>query len=68
MVVDYKTNRPAAAALKDVPAAYLRQLAAYRDLVVPGLSGQKGFHFYFMDGYGEFDAGGIKFIFCIIPL
>ena len=41
MVVDYKTNRPAAAALKDVPAAYLRQLAAYRDLLSRVYPGKK---------------------------
>ena len=30
MVVDYKTNRPAPAFEADVPALYLRQMAAYR--------------------------------------
>ncbi len=33
MIVDYKTNRPAAKALKDVPVAYLKQMAAYRELI-----------------------------------
>lgn len=33
MIIDFKTNRPAAGTLKDVPTAYLKQLAAYRSLV-----------------------------------
>jgi ATP-dependent helicase/nuclease subunit A len=30
LIVDYKTNRPPPARVEDVPAAYLRQMAAYR--------------------------------------
>jgi ATP-dependent helicase/nuclease subunit A len=32
-IVDFKTNRPPAAALEEVPVAYLRQMAAYRALI-----------------------------------
>jgi ATP-dependent helicase/nuclease subunit A len=30
-VVDYKTNRPPPREVKDVPAMYIKQMAAYRD-------------------------------------
>lgn len=33
MIIDFKTNRPAATKVVDVPKAYLRQLAAYKSLV-----------------------------------
>ncbi len=33
MVVDYKTNRPAATSTKDVPSAYIKQLKAYKVLL-----------------------------------
>lgn len=33
MIIDFKTNRPAAQTLADVPAAYVKQLAAYKELV-----------------------------------
>ena len=33
LVVDYKTNRPAPAAVADVPVPYLRQMAVYRALL-----------------------------------
>lgn len=33
MIVDYKTNRPAAKTLNDVPKAYIKQMKAYKDLV-----------------------------------
>lgn len=33
MIVDYKTNRPAAAKAEDVPQAYVKQMAAYRKLI-----------------------------------
>lgn len=33
MIVDYKTNRPAATKPEDVPQAYVKQMAAYRKLV-----------------------------------
>ncbi len=33
LIVDFKTNRPAAKDKKDVPAAYLKQLEAYRELI-----------------------------------
>ncbi|HSR71334.1 MAG TPA: PD-(D/E)XK nuclease family protein, partial [Kiloniellales bacterium] len=33
LVVDYKSNRPAPAAESEVPALYLRQMAAYRALL-----------------------------------
>jgi ATP-dependent helicase/nuclease subunit A len=39
-IVDFKTNRPPAASLEEVPVAYLRQMAAYRALlagIYPGL-------------------------------
>jgi ATP-dependent helicase/nuclease subunit A len=39
LVVDYKSNRPPPRRVEDVPAIYLRQLAAYRALlngVYPG--------------------------------
>jgi ATP-dependent helicase/nuclease subunit A len=32
-IVDFKTNRPPASRLEEVPAAYLRQMAAYRALL-----------------------------------
>ncbi|MBR6663295.1 MAG: double-strand break repair helicase AddA, partial [Alphaproteobacteria bacterium] len=32
-ILDYKTNRPAASNLKDVPLAYIKQLRAYRSLI-----------------------------------
>ena len=38
-IIDYKTNRPPPARPEDVPAVYLRQLAAYRSaiaLIFPG--------------------------------
>ena len=33
LIVDYKTNRPPPAELKDVPPAYVGQLALYRELL-----------------------------------
>ena len=33
MIVDYKTNRPAASCLEDVPSGYLKQMRAYRKIV-----------------------------------
>lgn len=33
MIVDYKTNRPAAKTLNDVPKAYVKQMRAYKKLV-----------------------------------
>lgn len=33
MIIDYKTNRPAAKSLSDVPPAYYKQLRAYRQLI-----------------------------------
>lgn len=33
MVIDFKTNRPAAAALEDVPGVYLKQMRAYKELL-----------------------------------
>ncbi len=33
MIIDFKTNRPAATSVEDVPPAYIKQLAAYRQLV-----------------------------------
>lgn len=33
MIVDFKTNRPAAQTREQVPESYVRQLAAYRALV-----------------------------------
>lgn len=33
MIVDYKTNRPAAKTLNDVPKAYIKQMKAYKDLI-----------------------------------
>ena len=33
MIVDYKTNRPPAKRLEDVPSAYLKQMRAYKDVV-----------------------------------
>lgn len=33
MIVDFKTNRPAAKSLAEVPAVYLKQMQAYRDLL-----------------------------------
>lgn len=32
MIIDFKTNRPAAKTVDDVPKAYVKQLAAYREL------------------------------------
>ena len=32
MIVDYKTNRPAAKSLEQVPSGYLKQLRAYKKL------------------------------------
>lgn len=34
MIVDFKTNRPAAKSLEDVPKIYLKQLSAYRSLLM----------------------------------
>lgn len=33
MIVDYKTNRPAAESPDNVPDAYMKQMRAYRELV-----------------------------------
>jgi len=33
MIVDYKTNRPAAQTINEVPKAYLKQMIAYKELV-----------------------------------
>jgi ATP-dependent helicase/nuclease subunit A len=33
LIVDFKTNRPAPSALKDVPLAYVGQLAVYRSIL-----------------------------------
>ena len=33
IIVDYKTNRPAAQTLQDVPPSYLKQMKAYRELI-----------------------------------
>ena len=33
LIVDYKTNRPAAQTIDDVPKAYLKQMRAYRELI-----------------------------------
>ena len=33
MIVDYKTNRPAAKTVDDVPEAYIKQMKSYKDLV-----------------------------------
>lgn len=40
-IVDYKTNRPAPAALADVPPAYVLQLALYRALLQPLYPGRE---------------------------
>ena len=33
LIVDYKTNRPAAKVLSEVPGVYLKQMKAYKELV-----------------------------------
>ncbi len=33
MIVDYKTNRPAAKNINDVPKAYIKQMKSYKDLI-----------------------------------
>ena len=33
MIVDYKTNRPAAKNIGEVPPAYLKQMRAYKKLI-----------------------------------
>ena len=33
LIIDYKTNRPPPAYVKDVPAIYLKQMAAYRSVI-----------------------------------
>ena len=33
MIIDYKTNRPAAQTLSDVPEAYRKQMQAYKKLI-----------------------------------
>ena len=33
MIIDFKTNRPAAKTIADIPPAYVKQLAAYQELV-----------------------------------
>ena len=33
MIVDYKTNRPAAKTINDVPKAYIKQMGSYKNLV-----------------------------------
>ena len=40
MIVDFKTNRPAAKSLNEVPAVYFKQLRAYRDLLAKIYSGK----------------------------
>ncbi len=40
MIVDFKTNRPAAKSLADVPVVYIKQLRAYRDLLAKIYSGK----------------------------
>jgi ATP-dependent helicase/nuclease subunit A len=35
LIVDYKTNRPAPAKLKDVPESHVAQLALYRAILAP---------------------------------
>ena len=41
MIVDFKTNRPAAKTLQDVPSAYVKQLGAYKRLVEKIYSNKK---------------------------
>ncbi len=41
LIVDFKTNRPAAASLAEVPAAYLKQMRAYRRLIEQIYPGRK---------------------------
>lgn len=41
MIVDYKTNRPPAKRLEDVPKAYIKQMRAYKDVVSKIYSGKK---------------------------
>ena len=33
MIVDYKTNRPAAKNLEEVPEAYIKQMRSYKQLI-----------------------------------
>lgn len=37
LLVDYKTNRPAAKSVKDIPPAYRKQMQAYKDLLAQDL-------------------------------
>ena len=41
LIVDFKTNRPAAKTAADVPETYVRQLRAYRQLVSEIYPGKK---------------------------
>ena len=41
MIVDFKTNRPAAQSREQVPESYVRQLSAYRALVEKIYPGRK---------------------------
>lgn len=41
MIVDYKTNRPAAQTIDDVPQAYLKQMRAYHQLIAQIYPGKK---------------------------
>ena len=40
-IIDFKTNRPPARQVSDVPAAYLRQLASYRAVLAPLYPGKQ---------------------------
>ena len=41
IIVDYKTNRPAAKTLDDVPLIYLKQLSSYKKLLESIYSNKK---------------------------
>lgn len=41
MIIDFKTNRPAAKILAEIPTAYIKQLAAYKELTAKIYPGKK---------------------------
>lgn len=41
LIVDFKTNRPAAEKVAEVPSVYIRQLGAYRKLLAEVYPGRK---------------------------
>lgn len=60
VIVDFKTNRPAAACPAEVPEIYRRQLAAYRSLLERIYPDKKNYLSDSVDKYRPADGGGIN--------